>query len=49
MRTYYERMGITERDVKVGTQISDYLAAQPERKRGDMQTLHGMMLRLMPG
>jgi hypothetical protein len=32
----------------VHTQISDYLAAQPERKRADMQTLHGMMLRLMP-
>ena len=31
------------------TQISDYLAAQPERKRGDMQALHDMMLRLMPG
>jgi hypothetical protein len=34
--------------VNVQTQISDYLAAQPERKRGDMQTLHAMMLRLMP-
>ncbi|MFI5257705.1 MAG: hypothetical protein ACHQRK_10645 [Gemmatimonadales bacterium] len=32
----------------VHTQISDYLAAQPERKRGDMQTLHDMMLRLIP-
>ena len=32
----------------VQTQIDDYMAAQPERKRGDMQTLHGMMLRLMP-
>ena len=32
----------------VQAQISDYLAAQPERKRGDMQTLHGLMLRLMP-
>ena len=31
------------------TQIADYLAAQPERKRGDMETLHAMMLRLMPG
>lgn len=30
------------------TQISDYLAAQPERKRADMQTLHDMVLRLMP-
>ncbi len=29
-------------------QISDYLAAQPERKRGDMQALHSMMLRMMP-
>jgi hypothetical protein len=34
--------------MNVHTQIGDYLAAQPERKRGDMQTLHGMMLRLMP-
>lgn len=32
----------------VHTQIGDYLAAQPERKHGDMQTLHGMLLRLMP-
>lgn len=31
------------------TQISDYLAAQPERKRGEMEALHDMMLRLMPG
>ena len=35
--------------MNVDTQISDYLAAQPERKRGDMQTLHRMMLRVMPG
>ena len=34
--------------MNVHTQISDYLAAQPERKRGDMRALHGMMLRLMP-
>jgi hypothetical protein len=34
--------------MSVHTQISDYLAAQPERKRGDMQALHGLMLRLMP-
>jgi hypothetical protein len=34
--------------MNVHTQISDYLDAQPERKRGEMQTLHGMMLRLMP-
>ena len=32
----------------VHTQISDYLAAQPERKRDDMQALHAMMLRLIP-
>jgi Domain of unknown function (DU1801) len=36
------------RDMNVQTQISDYLAAQPERKRGDLQALHGMMLRVMP-
>lgn len=35
--------------MNVRRQISDYLAAQPERKRGDMQALHDMMLRLMPG
>ena len=35
--------------MNVTTQISDYLAAQPERKRGDMQALHSMMLRVMPG
>ena len=34
--------------MNVHTQISDYLAAQPERKRRDMQALHGTMLRLMP-
>jgi hypothetical protein len=34
--------------MNVHTQISDYLAAQPERKRGDMQALHNMMLRVMP-
>jgi len=34
--------------MNVHAQISDYLAAQPERKRADMQALHGMMLRLMP-
>src|SRR6476469_4825066 len=38
----------TARDMSVQTQISDYLAAQPERKRGDMQTLHEMMLTLLP-
>jgi hypothetical protein len=33
----------------VHAQISDYLAAQPARKRADMQALHDMMSRLMPG
>jgi hypothetical protein len=32
----------------VQTQISDYLAAQPARKRGDMLALHEMMLTLVP-
>ena len=32
----------------VQAQIRDYLDAQPERKRGDLQALHDMMLRLMP-
>jgi hypothetical protein len=31
----------------VHAQIDDYLAAQPERKRGDMQALHSMMLRVI--
>ena len=35
--------------MNVHTRITGYLAAQPERKRGDMQSLHEMMLRLMPG
>jgi len=35
--------------MNVQTQIDDYLAAQPEPKRGEMQTLHDRMLRLMPG
>jgi hypothetical protein len=30
-------------------QISAYIAAQPERKRQDMQALHDLALRLMPG
>lgn len=34
--------------MSVHSQISGYLASQPERKRADLQTLHGMMLRLMP-
>ena len=34
--------------MNVHTQISDYVAAQPQRKRGDMQTLHDMISRLMP-
>jgi hypothetical protein len=35
--------------MNVHTQISDYLADQPERKRGDMQALHDLMLRVIPG
>jgi Domain of unknown function (DU1801) len=30
------------------TQINDYIAAQPEPKRSDMQALHGIVLALMP-
>ncbi len=37
-----------ERDLNVPTQITAYLAAQPDRKRADLQSLHSMMLRLMP-
>jgi hypothetical protein len=32
----------------VHTQISDYIAAQPERKRRDLQALHDLMLGVMP-
>jgi hypothetical protein len=35
--------------VDVNAQIGGYLASQPERRRGDMQALHHMLLRLMPG
>ena len=35
--------------MNVRTQIDDYIAAQPERKRGDMQALHGIILGLIPG
>ncbi|HEV8499329.1 MAG TPA: hypothetical protein VGQ56_20775 [Gemmatimonadaceae bacterium] len=34
--------------MNVHTQISDYLTAQPERKRGELRMLHDMILRLMP-
>jgi hypothetical protein len=34
--------------MSVHTQINDYIAAQPERKRGDMQALHDIVLGLMP-
>lgn len=35
--------------MSVRTQISDYLATQPEQKRSEMKKLHGIMLKLMPG
>lgn len=35
--------------MSVHTRITDYLAAQPAPKRADVQTLHDIMLRLMPG
>jgi len=35
--------------MNVKAQIRDYMAAQPERKRRDMQALHDLILRLMPG
>ena len=34
--------------MNVHAQINGYLAAQPERKRADMQALHTMMLRVIP-
>ena len=35
--------------MSVQAQITGYLSTQPAAKRSDMQTLHEMMLRLMPG
>ena len=35
--------------MNVQTQVANYIAGQPERKRSEMETLHDMMLRLMPG
>lgn len=35
--------------MNVHTQINDYIAGQPERKRGDMHALHEIILGLMPG
>ncbi|PBQ33231.1 hypothetical protein CNR22_16095 [Sphingobacteriaceae bacterium] len=32
----------------VKTQIKEYIASQPEAKRGDMQELHSLILKLMP-
>ncbi|MES2522472.1 MAG: DUF1801 domain-containing protein [Gemmatimonadota bacterium] len=34
--------------MNVHTQISDYLATLPERKRGDMEALHRMMSQVLP-
>ena len=34
--------------MNVHMQINDYIAAQPERKRGEMQALHDIILGLMP-
>lgn len=34
--------------MNVLTEITDYINAQPERKRGEMQTLHDIILGLMP-
>lgn len=33
----------------VQAQIAAYIAAQPEKKRADMQTLHDTILKLLPG
>ena len=35
--------------MNIHEQINAYIAAQPESKRGDMQALHGMILKFMPG
>lgn len=34
--------------MNVHKEIADYIAAQPERKRSDMQALHGIILGVMP-
>lgn len=34
--------------MNVRTQITDYIAAQPERKRSDLQALHELILGLLP-
>ncbi len=34
--------------MNVKKRIADHIAAQPERKRDDMQTLHGIIQRVMP-
>lgn len=34
--------------MNVQSQIAEYINAQPERKRGEMQTLHDIILGLMP-
>jgi len=35
--------------MNVRDQIEAYIASQPEPKRSDMQALHGIILRVMPG
>src|SRR5690349_628825 len=35
--------------MSVNGQIDDYIASQPERKRRAMESLHGIILGLMPG
>ncbi|HEV7165903.1 MAG TPA: DUF1801 domain-containing protein [Gammaproteobacteria bacterium] len=35
--------------MNVRSQIKDYIEAQSEQKRSDMQELHGIILKMMPG
>jgi Domain of unknown function (DU1801) len=35
--------------MNVQDQINEYIASQPERKRGDMQELHHLTLHVLPG
>lgn len=35
--------------MNIHQQIDAYISAQPESKRSDMQALHGMILKMMPG
>lgn len=35
--------------MSIRTQITEYIAAQPEAKRADLKALHALILKIMPG